>query len=182
MKIGDKILIKESFGLEEAKGAILASLPPVNSKKFLVEVFFTKPLVLVVEESEFARSDNRREVLISKYFCQEKGSYGTIIQMLPRSRYLCEFDGPFCNIVLKEKEIMKWDPEKGVFALLDIVRLTEDFPEYNLKKGMEGTIVLVFFKPSLAYDVEFHLGEEKANPEWDSFTFLPNQLEFIKSL
>ncbi len=181
MKNGDKILIKDSFVLNEAKGTILASLPPVNSKKLLVEVSYKKPLILELDESEVTRSDKNKHVRISKYYCQEEGSAGTIVQVLRRGKYLCEFDGPFCNMILKEKEIMKWEPEKGVFALLDVVRLTEDFPEYNLKKGAEGTIVLVFFKPSLAYDVEFHFGED-ADPPWDSFTFSPHHLEFVRSL
>lgn len=38
---------------------------------------------------------------------------------------------------------------------LDIVELTEDLPEYDLKKGAQGTVVEVFDKPEEAYMVEF---------------------------
>lgn len=38
---------------------------------------------------------------------------------------------------------------------LDIVELTEDLPEYDLKKGAQGTVVEVFDKPEEAYMIEF---------------------------
>ncbi len=181
MNVGDKILITYNISLRNLKGFIVSSLPPVNSKTYLVKISFKKPLFVTVKESEFIRVGKKEVRLSAPSFFHETGCDGTIVGVLPRSHYLCEFDEPFCNIILKEKEIMKWEPEKGVFALLDVVRLTEDFPEYNLKKGAEGTIVLVFFKPSLAYDVEFHFGED-ADPPWDNFTFSPHHLEFVRSL
>lgn len=182
MKTGDKILFKESFSLRNLKGTIISSLPPVNSKSFLIKIFWEKCLLLETKESECNRIDGEEEIVsLSGSFFMEAGICGTIISKLPSKQYLCEFDHPFCNIVVEEDEIVKWDPKSGFFSLLDIVRLTEDVSEHNLKKGMEGTIILVFFKPSLAYEIEFHFGE-KENPEWDSFTFLPHQLEFVRSL
>ena len=38
---------------------------------------------------------------------------------------------------------------------LDIVELTEDLPEYGLRQGAQGTVVMVFDKPEEAYMVEF---------------------------
>ncbi len=38
---------------------------------------------------------------------------------------------------------------------LTSVKLTEDLPESGLAKGMIGTILEVFLKPELAYEVEF---------------------------
>lgn len=182
MNIGDKIILNNTIALQNLKGSILSSIPSTTSlKTFLVKVFFKKPLFLTVEESKFTRITKTGKVLLTESYCKEEGVGGRIVDVLRFGRYLCEFDASFCNMVLKAREITKWEPEKGVFALLDVVRLKEDFPQYNLKKGAEGTIILVFFKPSLAYDIEFYLGE-KANPEWDSFTFSPHHLEFVRSL
>jgi Flp pilus assembly protein TadD len=38
---------------------------------------------------------------------------------------------------------------------LDIVELTEDLPEYGLRRGAQGTVVEVFDKPEEAYMIEF---------------------------
>lgn len=38
---------------------------------------------------------------------------------------------------------------------LDIVELTEDLPEYGLRKGARGTVVEVFDNPEEAYMIEF---------------------------
>ena len=38
---------------------------------------------------------------------------------------------------------------------LDVVELTEDLPEYGLKRGERGTVVVSFDNPDEAYDIEF---------------------------
>ena len=38
---------------------------------------------------------------------------------------------------------------------LDGVSLTQDLPEFGIKKGMLGTIVHIYTRPELAYEVEF---------------------------
>jgi len=38
---------------------------------------------------------------------------------------------------------------------LEIVELTEDLPQYDLKKGSQGTIVETFDEPEEAYMIEF---------------------------
>ena len=38
---------------------------------------------------------------------------------------------------------------------LDEVELTEDLPEYGLKRGERGAVVAVFDEPDDAYDLEF---------------------------
>jgi hypothetical protein len=38
---------------------------------------------------------------------------------------------------------------------LDIVELTEDLPEFGLRRGEQGTVVEVFDKPEEAYILEF---------------------------
>jgi hypothetical protein len=37
----------------------------------------------------------------------------------------------------------------------DIVELTEDLPEFDLRRGERGTVVEVFDKPEEAYIIEF---------------------------
>ena len=39
--------------------------------------------------------------------------------------------------------------------LFDVVALTVDLPEEGLKAGAEGTIIEVYERPGLAYEVEF---------------------------
>jgi len=39
--------------------------------------------------------------------------------------------------------------------LLDRVRLKKDIPKRNLRKGMLGTVVLIYEKPDEAFEVEF---------------------------
>ena len=39
--------------------------------------------------------------------------------------------------------------------LLDVVELTEDLPEYAVRRGERGTVVEVFDNPEEAYIVEF---------------------------
>jgi hypothetical protein len=38
---------------------------------------------------------------------------------------------------------------------LDVVELTEDLPEYGLKKGERGAVITAFDEPREAYDLEF---------------------------
>ena len=38
---------------------------------------------------------------------------------------------------------------------LDVVSLTQDLSDFGIKKGMLGTIVHVYRRPELAYEVEF---------------------------
>ena len=38
---------------------------------------------------------------------------------------------------------------------LDVVELTEDLPEYDLKRGERGAVVAAFDEPDEAYDLEF---------------------------
>jgi hypothetical protein len=37
----------------------------------------------------------------------------------------------------------------------DVVTLRRDLPEHQLRRGALGTIVMVFERPTLAYEVEF---------------------------
>jgi Domain of unknown function (DUF4926) len=38
---------------------------------------------------------------------------------------------------------------------LDVVELTKDLPEHELKRGDRGTVVVTFETPDEAYDIEF---------------------------
>ena len=51
---------------------------------------------------------------------------------------------------------------------LDIVELTEDLPEYGLRRGAQGTVVEVFDEPEEAYMVEFleDSGETSKLADW----------------
>jgi len=44
---------------------------------------------------------------------------------------------------------------------------------------MEGVIILVFFTPYLAYEVEFFSGEHKDEAGFETYTLLPDQIEFV---
>ena len=37
----------------------------------------------------------------------------------------------------------------------DVVSLTQDLPDFGIKRGMLGTIVHIYTRPKLAYEVEF---------------------------
>ena len=41
------------------------------------------------------------------------------------------------------------------YSLLEVVKLQQDFPDFNLQKGDIGAIVEVYSKPYEAYEVEF---------------------------
>jgi hypothetical protein len=179
MDVGDKIIIKKSLSLLNMKGKIVSSIPGTNPTTYIVKIDYHTPLILAFQESEFSRRSGQEFVVLTKGdFCLEEGSDGKIVHILPRKRYLCEFHGPFCNIELGEDEIMPWNPETGVFAVLNTVRVVKDLPEHHLKKGMEGVIVVVFFTPHLAYDVEFYLGET-VEPNFEVYTLLPHQIELV---
>ena len=52
---------------------------------------------------------------------------------------------------LAHKQVFK---EKGKIALLDVVALTQDIPEHNLKRGEAGTVVEILANGE-AFEVEF---------------------------
>jgi hypothetical protein len=57
---------------------------------------------------------------------------------------------------------------------LDIVELTEDLPEFDLRRGEQGTVVEVFEKPEEAYMIEF-IYEEGASSKL-AYGVRPNQI------
>jgi hypothetical protein len=58
---------------------------------------------------------------------------------------------------------------------LDIVELTEDLPEYGLKKGESGVVVVVFDKPDEAYMLEFV--DESGTSSRFAYAVKPNQIK-----
>lgn len=56
---------------------------------------------------------------------------------------------------------------------LDVVELTEDLPEYGLKRGERGTVVVAFDEPSEAYDLEF---VDESGQSKFAYSVLPNQI------
>ena len=56
---------------------------------------------------------------------------------------------------------------------LDVVELTEDLPEYGLKRGERGTVVTVFDQPEEAYDLEFV--DEQGQSSF-AYSVKPNQI------
>jgi hypothetical protein len=60
---------------------------------------------------------------------------------------------------------------------LDVVKLTEDLPQYGLCMGEQGTIVEVFSDPEEAYMIEFqqNLSGNSIIADW----VLPTQLETL---
>lgn len=61
---------------------------------------------------------------------------------------------------------------------LDIVVLTEDLPEYGLKRGEKGTVVEVFDDPEEAYMLEFvdESGASSKIADWVK----PDQIKLVK--
>lgn len=41
------------------------------------------------------------------------------------------------------------------FKEYDTIIVSKDYPEYGIKKGGVGVILMIYIKPSLAYEVEF---------------------------
>jgi hypothetical protein len=56
---------------------------------------------------------------------------------------------------------------------LDLVEVLEDLPEYGLKKGEIGTVVVAFDNPDEAYDLEF-VGE--SGQSRFAYSIKPNQI------
>ncbi|MEK6325120.1 MAG: DUF4926 domain-containing protein [Acidobacteriota bacterium] len=56
---------------------------------------------------------------------------------------------------------------------LDVVELTEDLPEYGLKRGERGTVVVTFDEPSEAYDLEF---VDESGQSRFAYSVRPNQI------
>lgn len=63
---------------------------------------------------------------------------------------------------------------------LDIVELTEDLPEYDLKQGAHGTVLEVFDRPEEAYMIEFlaDAGASSTIADWVK----PQQIKNISAL
>ena len=61
---------------------------------------------------------------------------------------------------------------------LDIVELTEDLPEYGLRRGAQGTVVEVFDQPEEAYMIEFleNSGESSKIADWVK----PSQIKRVR--
>lgn len=179
-KQGDRVVIKHNFTLRGCKGKLICSLPQKGPEKsYLIQ--FTKPFLMYVqlESKDVTFLPENQEVVVSdRCLGKEQGCLGTIVQVLSNSRYLCEFDHSFYNIVLEEKDFVLFDPPNKFFSLLNTVKLSEDVPERGLKKGTKGVIILVYFVPYLAYEVEFHVGEDN-DPPYVSYVFEGKQLEFV---
>ena len=56
---------------------------------------------------------------------------------------------------------------------LDVVELTEDLPEFGLKKGEIGAVVVAFDNPDEAYDLEF---VDESGKSRFAYAVKPNQI------
>ena len=65
--------------------------------------------------------------------------------------------------------------EKGEIKLLDVVALTQDIPEHNLKRGEIGTVVEILSNGE-AYEVEF---SDDNGQMYKGLSFLASQLTVI---
>ena len=65
--------------------------------------------------------------------------------------------------------------EKGEIKLLDVVALTQDIPEHNLKRGEVGTVVEILSNGE-AYEVEF---SDDNGQMYKCLSFLASQLQVI---
>jgi tetratricopeptide (TPR) repeat protein len=62
---------------------------------------------------------------------------------------------------------------------LDVVELTEDLPEYDLKRGERGAVVAAFDEPSETYDLEF---VDESGGSRFAYSVKPEQIATIESL
>lgn len=176
LKVGDTIIIKEDFDLPiHSKGEIISS----TGANFTIKMDHPPNCLITLRQSEFTRVPGTENIVTKKGDGIEGGIEGKILEILPFSHYLCKFDRPDGPWILDfaEDDIIAWDPKNKVFKLFEHVRVAEDIPEHNLKKGMEGFIVLVFSRPSLAYDVEF----PPKGDALETYVLLPHQLELVES-
>ena len=67
--------------------------------------------------------------------------------------------------------------EKGKIKLLDVVALTEDIPEHNLKRGEVGTVVEIL-SDGEAFEVEFSGGNRQMSK---CISFLASQLTLLQN-
>jgi hypothetical protein len=63
--------------------------------------------------------------------------------------------------------------------LLDIVELTEDLPEFGVRRGERGTVVEVLSEPEEAYILEFV--EESGTSSRLAYWVRPHQVSVVKS-
>ncbi|MCG9129115.1 DUF4926 domain-containing protein [Candidatus Poribacteria bacterium] len=71
----------------------------------------------------------------------------------------------------------KQESEEDKIKLLDVVTLTEDIPEHNLKRGEVGTIVEILAKGE-AFEIEFSDGNGQM---YKCTSFLESQLTFLQN-
>lgn len=194
MDIGDFIVLNDTLFFSSKSANFICSFPGKYCDHYLLHLHSPRNIYVSQSEKNILHFDWDSKIFtLKRNFSLESGCKGKIICKLKGSRYLCEFDRPFCNIELEENEIVPWAPESKSFSLLNRVKLAEDVSEqdlrnrrtfaedvivHDLKKGTEGVIIMVYFNPSHAYEVEFYLGEE-ASPPFVSYAFEPEQLEFV---
>lgn len=89
-----------------------------------------------------------------------RGEQGVVVEVFdePDEGYVLEFVDPSGTSSrlaywVKPDQITRVTPRKA--QQLEIVELAEDLPEYGLKRGERGTVVVAFDEPSEAYDLEF---------------------------
>lgn len=63
--------------------------------------------------------------------------------------------------------------------LLDIVELTEDLPEYGVRRGERGTVVEAFDSPEEAYILEFV--DKSGTSSRLAYWVKPHQLTLVKT-
>jgi|GEM_PF-491913 len=63
--------------------------------------------------------------------------------------------------------------------LHDVIKIKEDIPEENLKKGMTGVIVAILREPCLAYEVEFC---DKNGQTVTETALLPKQVGLVRQM
>jgi len=64
---------------------------------------------------------------------------------------------------------------KEPIKLLDVVALTLDLPEYNLRRGQVGTVVEIL-KDGSAFEVEF---SDRSGRTYESLGLLPDQIMLL---
>ena len=109
----------------------------------------------------------------------KRGEHGVVVEVFddPDEGYILEFgdrSGTSSRLAywVKPEQFKRVTPRKA--QELEVVELTEDIPEYGVKKGERGVVITAFTKPDEAYDLEFV--DESGSESRFAYSVKPNQI------
>lgn len=109
----------------------------------------------------------------------KRGEQGVVVEVFdePDEGYILEFVDPSGTSSrlaywVKPEQIKRVTPRKA--QELEIVEITEDLPEYGVKKGERAVVTTAFDEPEEAYDLEFV--DESGTSSRFAYSVRPNQI------